>query len=160
MGEVIMANIADIIEEYIKAGLSQSNGGIIVFCRRELAERFQCVPSQINYVLSTRFSVERGYIIETRRGGGGFIRIVRVSLDKNENLFDLILDKIGARISFSEAVNIIRYLYEEDMITQREAYLMQAVMELTAPANLVEDKATQRAVVLKSMLMVLLRHQK
>jgi len=84
-----MPNIADIIEEYIKARLNQSNGGIIMVRRNELAEKFRCVPSQINYVLSTRFSFNRGYIIETRRGGGGFVRIMKLPMEESRDILDI-----------------------------------------------------------------------
>ncbi|MHB9093895.1 MAG: CtsR family transcriptional regulator [Eubacteriales bacterium] len=155
-----MPNIADIIEEYIKARLNQSNGGIVILRRNELAEKFRCVPSQINYVLSTRFSFNRGYIIETRRGGGGFVRVIRVPLEESEDLLDILYDKIGDRITISESVNLIRYLYEEDLVTKREAHMMENVVEVTASNSPVEDNGKLRVTVLKAMLMALLRHEK
>ncbi len=155
-----MPNIADIIEEYIKARLNQSNGGIVILRRNELAEKFRCVPSQINYVLSTRFSFNRGYIIETRRGGGGFVRVIRVPLEESEDLLDILYDKIGDRITLSESVNLIRYLYEEDLVTKREAHMMENVVEVTASNSPVEDNGKLRVTVLKAMLMALLRHEK
>ncbi len=154
-----MPNIADIIEEYIKARLNRSNGGIIILRRSELAEKFRCVPSQINYVLNTRFSFNRGYIIETRRGGGGFIRVIKVSLEETEDLLDIVYDKIRDQISLKESINLIRYLHDEELITKREAHLMENVIELVTP-NGDLDKGVQRAAILKDMLMVLLRHEK
>lgn len=151
-----MPNIADIIEEYIKARLGQS--GTIMFRRNELAEKFRCVPSQINYVLSTRFSFNRGYIIETRRGGGGFVRIVRVPLESTENLGGVLYDRVGDEISLNEAFNLIRYMYEEGLVTKREALLMENVLELTTPEGASPDIAKRRAVIIKSMLMVIIRH--
>ncbi len=155
-----MPNIADIIEEYIKARLSQSNSGIIIFRRNELAEKFRCVPSQINYVLSTRFSFNRGYIVETRRGGGGFVRIIRVPLEEAEDLLDIIYEKIGERVTMTEAMHLIRYLREEDLITAREAHIMQTVMEVATPGQHDPDMEEYRARIFKAMLMVLLRHEK
>lgn len=152
-----MANIADIIEEYIKARLNQSNGGIVLFRRSELAEKFSCVPSQINYVLSTRFSTNRGYIVETRRGGGGFVRIIRIPLEESEDILDIIYEKVQDVIPRREAINIIRYLFEEELITKREAHLMEMVLDVTVPEDNHEMNRS-RAVILKSMLMVLLRH--
>lgn len=154
-----MPNIVDIIEEFLKVRLNQSNSGIILFRRSELAEKFKCVPSQINYVLSTRFSTDRGYIVETRRGGGGFVRIIRVSLDDAGDLLEIIYDKVKDGISLHDSINIIRYLYEEELITRREAHLMETVVEVTAP-NKGPEMNQIRASVLKSMLMVLLRHEK
>lgn len=71
-----MGNLTDLIEQYLQQLLTQS--GQVELQRRELAKMFRCVPSQINYVLETRFTTGRGYYIESRRGGGGFIRIYRV----------------------------------------------------------------------------------
>ncbi|PKM79641.1 MAG: CtsR family transcriptional regulator [Firmicutes bacterium HGW-Firmicutes-14] len=155
-----MANIADIIEEYIKARLNRSNSGTIIFRRSELAEKFQCVPSQINYVLSTRFSCNRGYIVETRRGGGGFVRIIRMTLEESEDIIDIICEKVGSGISFKDSISIIRYLYEEEVITKREAHLMEVIIELTTAGSGSEETDAGRAVLLKAMLMVLLRHKK
>ena len=155
-----MANITDIIEEYIKARLGRSSGGAIIFRRGELAEKFSCVPSQINYVLSTRFSSSRGYIVETRRGGGGFIRIIRIPLEESEELLDIVYEKIGDQIEMNEAIGLIRYLFEEDIISRREAHLMETVIEVAAPDHSHPEARRNRAVILKSMLMVLLRHKK
>ncbi|MBU7007501.1 CtsR family transcriptional regulator [Phosphitispora fastidiosa] len=155
-----MANITDIIEEYIKARIGRSNSGVIIFRRGELAEKFSCVPSQINYVLSTRFSSSRGYIVETRRGGGGFIRIIRIPLEDSEELLDIVYEKIGDQIGMNEAIGLIRYLFEEDIISRREAHLMETVIEVAAPDHGHPEARRNRAVILKSMLMVLLRHKK
>lgn len=154
-----MPSIVDIIEDYIKARLNQSTGGIIVLRRSELAEKFQCVPSQINYVLSTRFTSHRGYIIETRRGGGGFVRIIKIPLQKAENLIDVIYEKVGEKISTKEAINMIRYLAEEEVVTKREGYIMENALEAAVPNDTDEDDQN-RALILKSMIMVILRHQK
>ena len=72
-----MGTLADEIERYIKKILEASHDGIVELQRNELALQFSCVPSQINYVLSTRFTTEQGYIVESRRGGGGYVRIVK-----------------------------------------------------------------------------------
>lgn len=73
-----MPNISDIIEQYLKQVLELSEREIVEIRRSEIADKFQCVPSQINYVINTRFTVERGYLVESKRGGGGFIRIAKV----------------------------------------------------------------------------------
>ncbi|WP_418791384.1 CtsR family transcriptional regulator [Phosphitispora sp. TUW77] len=155
-----MANITDIIEEYIKAKIGLSNSGAIIFRRSELAEKFSCVPSQINYVLSTRFPLSRGYVVETRRGGGGFIRIIRVPLEESEELLDIVYEKIGTQISTDEAIGLIHYLFEENIISRREVYLMETVIEVAVPEQRDPEARRHRAVLLKSMLMVLLRHKK
>ena len=155
-----MPNIADIIEEYIKARLNQSTGGIVILRRNELAEKFRCVPSQINYVLSTRFSFNRGYIIETRRGGGGFVRVIRVPLEDSEDILDIVYERIKDRVSLAEAVSLIRYLYEEDLVSKREAQMMQNVVEVIEGGSQTQESGKRRAVVLKAMLIALLRHER
>ncbi|HHX95206.1 MAG TPA: CtsR family transcriptional regulator, partial [Clostridia bacterium] len=72
-----MGSLADEIERYIKEMLEKSRQRAVRLNRSQLAEMFDCVPSQINYVLSTRFSTERGYYVESRRGGGGYLLITR-----------------------------------------------------------------------------------
>ncbi|MGB8953848.1 MAG: CtsR family transcriptional regulator, partial [Tumebacillaceae bacterium] len=88
-------NISDIIEQHLKQILTKSNEGMVEIKRSELADTFNCVPSQINYVISTRFTVEKGYVVESKRGGGGYIRITKVGLDRNKSLHRAILDIIG-----------------------------------------------------------------
>ena len=73
-----MRNISDVIETYLKQVLEISQQDILEIKRSEIADKFQCVPSQINYVINTRFTIERGYIVESKRGGGGYIRIMKV----------------------------------------------------------------------------------
>src|SRR3954470_11775090 len=79
-----MRNISDLIEQYLKQMLQDSSEGSIEIQRSDLADKFSCVPSQINYVISTRFTLEKGYYVESKRGGGGYIRIQRVSLPSLE----------------------------------------------------------------------------
>ena len=76
-----MARLSDVIEEFIKSLLKESEGQLELQ-RNELADFFECAPSQINYVLATRFTLNHGYYIESRRGGGGYIRIVRLDVDR------------------------------------------------------------------------------
>ena len=82
-----MATVSDVIEEFILSILDNSNE--IDLSRNELAEYFKCVPSQINYVLSTRFSPERGYYVESKRGGGGNIKIKRIDISKNNYIMKI-----------------------------------------------------------------------
>ena len=83
--------LSDMIAKFILAGLEQSDGSVEL-SRGSLAERFGCVPSQINYVLTTRFTPEHGYIVQTKRGGGGYIRVIRVRISPR----DLIMHTINA----------------------------------------------------------------
>ena len=74
--------ISDLIANFLQDSLEEAENGVLEVQRSDLAQRFNCVPSQINYVMSTRFSPERGYIVESRRGGNGYIRITRVQVDR------------------------------------------------------------------------------
>ena len=91
--------------------------------------RLGCVPSQINYVLASRFTPERGYMIESRRGGGGFIRIVRCELDKNTYLMHF-LQAVGAQIDPQTAGVFVRALYERELLTVRETRMLSAILTM------------------------------
>lgn len=152
-----MSNLASSIELYIKRLLEASPNATLLLQRKELAERFQCVPSQINYVLSTRFTTERGYLIESRRGGGGYLRIRRLDLNRDQVLRLLeILNELEVGILTNEALDIVRRLLDARLITRREEHLMRAVLsqdwQLAA-----EEPAETRTKMLISMLEVLLR---
>jgi len=118
--------LADNIEEYIKTLLSLSSSQCIDIQRSELAGKFNCVPSQINYVLSTRFTLERGYLVESRRGGRGYIRILRLKPFSNEAWEELFQEE---ELDFRKARDLLRYLYDEKLISRREAYIMQSVLQ-------------------------------
>ena len=98
-----MSNLADRIEEYLKIILKQAEEGYIVLQRGSLADFFSCAPSQINYVLTTRFTAERGYLVESRRGGGGYLRIVRLGLDPEGKFQRLMAELIGDELSKERA---------------------------------------------------------
>ena len=114
-------NTSDSIEEYIKQLLAQS--GIAEIKRSNLADTFQVVPSQINYVIKTRFTESRGYTVESKRGGGGYIRIARVRFSDQHQMFGNLMANIGERIS--EQV-FIQLLFDEKIITEREGNLILA----------------------------------
>ncbi|GMA50498.1 transcriptional regulator CtsR [Alicyclobacillus contaminans] len=129
-------NISDFIERYLKQILQQSQTGVVELQRSELAELFQCVPSQINYVISTRFSVDHGYMVESKRGGGGYIRIRQIRLDQNEPLLR-VAQSVGNAVSQREAEGMIDRLRREDVITDREmAMLKSAVSREALPVDL------------------------
>lgn len=118
-------NISDVIEQYLKRILEQGDG-LIELRRSELAELFQCVPSQINYVIATRFSLDHGYFVESKRGGGGYIRIRKVELEPREPLL-AIARSISSEVTQREAEGIIERLFEEDLLSAREAALLKVV---------------------------------
>ena len=121
--------ISDIIAEFIRAELEDSD--VLELQRSDLAERFHCVPSQINYVMSTRFSPEHGYIVESRRGGGGYIRISRVRVDRPTLLMHSI-NSIGQEIDLPSALAIVENLEGADAISQDTANILRLVLGDTA----------------------------
>jgi len=143
----ISDSIADFIEEMLK-----DMGGTAELQRSELATRFKCVPSQINYVISTRFSPEHGYIVESRRGGGGFIRISRVEMD-SELMIMHTVNAIGSHLDMSTCVAMIANLRQGGVISETEARLILSATGNSAlrPA-LPEYRDFLRASILKQIL--------
>ncbi|MFU0800045.1 MAG: CtsR family transcriptional regulator [Xylanivirga thermophila] len=153
-----MARLSDIIEDFLKVLLEESNGELEIQ-RNELADYFECAPSQINYVLATRFSLDRGYYIESRRGGGGYIRIIHLDIEDDDYILDLITNRIGAKLSQQEAYNIIDRMEEKEIVTPREAVLMKYALQDKAIALPSSLKDNIRAGILKSMLTAILAFQ-
>ena len=139
-----MARLSDIIESFIKEMLNENGGDQVQIQRNELADQFRCAPSQINYVLTTRFTSDKGYVIESRRGGGGHIVIKQ-----------LIYDAIGSSITYHNALSIIENLYELDIITEREKEIMKIAINDRSLIS-IEEKNKSRADILKGMVMVIL----
>ncbi len=152
-----MPGISNIIENFIKEMLEEAEDGIIEIGRNELAEQFGCAPSQINYVLTTRFTPYKGYYIESRRGGGGYIKIVKVGIEEDEAMEDLIINAIGDSITKNKAYHIIEGLVEEEIISLREGYMMKAAIEDNALRNATTNKNKLRADILKNMLLIVMR---
>ncbi|MGD6857615.1 MULTISPECIES: CtsR family transcriptional regulator [Bacillus] len=125
----MVRNISDIIEKYLKEVLELSERESVEIKRSEVADKFQCVPSQINYVINTRFTIEKGYIVESKRGGGGYIRIMKVQSYDHADLIDQLLMLIQSRISQGSAESVILRLVEEEVITRREAKIMLSVID-------------------------------
>ena len=118
--------ISDLIASFIRDSL-EDGGGVLELQRNDLAERFHCVPSQINYVMSTRFSPEHGYVVESRRGGGGYIRITRVQVDRPTLLMSVI-NSIGESIDERSANAIVRNLADADALDGEAAELLLAAL--------------------------------
>ncbi len=142
-----MKNTSDYIEEYIKAILEQVS--VAELKRSELASRFEVVPSQINYVIKTRFTASRGYIVESKRGGGGYIRIGRVTFsDKHELIYDL-LQNMGEELSWVVYSDILQLLFDEGLMTEREGNL---VLAMGTDDVLGQDAGPIRAQMLRQVL--------
>lgn len=150
-----MSVLSDTIEKFIKELMSEYEDKIDLQ-RNELAQHFNCAPSQINYVLATRFTPDRGYITESRRGGGGYIRVVRLKVDKSDHLFLLVTNRIGDEITQRDAEDIIMRLKESGAVTYNEAALMNAAISTKALNMPIVLKDRVRASILKQMVLVLL----
>ncbi|MBQ2952931.1 MAG: CtsR family transcriptional regulator [Clostridia bacterium] len=153
--------LSDSIENFIKTLLAEDSPEVELK-RSELAEYFGCAPSQINYVLATRFSPDQGYITESRRGGGGYIRIVRVVQTGSQRLMYLINERIGESISEMESARLIQQLMEQQVVTVREAELMRAAISAQAMSVPVPDaiKNAFRARMMKTMLLTIARQNR
>ncbi|SFH76126.1 transcriptional regulator CtsR [Pisciglobus halotolerans] len=143
-------NMSDIIEAYLKKVLGQTNQ--VEIRRSEMADQFNCVPSQINYVINTRFTVQKGYLVESKRGGGGYIRIIKVKLLDEAEMLDTMIDIVGDQISETDADSIIQKLYEDEVVTKREAVLMMSTMSKSILMLEARTEKMMRARILKTYL--------
>ncbi len=151
-----MAQLSDSIEQFIKEMME--DGAQIELRRNELAQHFGCAPSQINYVLATRFTVDHGYIIESRRGGGGYIRIVRMCERSSENLLSALIERIGNAIDEDSSVAIIMHLLDRKLVTPNEARILRAAVGRNALALPVSAKDILRAAVLRNMIVQIFKN--
>ena len=144
-------NLSHDIEEYL-LGLLSGEEDFISLRRKELAEMFECVPSQINYVLRSRFTPEQGYLIESRRGEHGYIKILKVTCEKSSEKIDHINEIIGDEISFKEAKRILSAFQNRKMITSRERLIIEVALRHIA--SYADDE--EIAELLRNMLCVLM----
>lgn len=121
-------SLASHIEAYIKKLLMEASSEVIRLQRRELARRFGCVPSQINYVIRTRFTPDRGYIVESQRGGGGYIRIIKVNMPLRESLLERLVNEIGEAIDRTRARGLISRLMADKHISLRERLIIESAL--------------------------------
>ncbi|AQY49846.1 transcriptional repressor CtsR [Listeria weihenstephanensis FSL R9-0317] len=146
-----MKNISDIIEAYLKQVLEASEA--VEIKRSEMADQFQCVPSQINYVINTRFTMERGYLVESKRGGGGYIRIIKVKMNDKLQLLDAIIAMVHEKkVSQNFAEDVLLRLLEEEVVSKREARLMLAAMDRNVIALPLPERDIIRSRMLEAML--------
>jgi len=150
-----MSNISNIIEQYLKRILQSEGQNTIEIKRSEIADRFQCVPSQINYVINTRFTAEKGYIVESKRGGGGYIRIIRIEHQDQAHLIEDIIQLIGNAVTQQSAIDILERLAEDELITVREAKIMLSAIERNTLSLHLPLRDELRAQILKAMLSTL-----
>lgn len=151
-----MAQLSDSIEQFIKELMNED--AHIELRRNELAQHFGCAPSQINYVLATRFSVDHGYIIESRRGGGGYVRIVRLQEREEGNLLEALLNRVGNSVDEDTANAIITHLADLKLVTPNESMLLRSAVSRNALALPISAKDVLRAAVLRNMLVQVFRN--
>ncbi|PJK16346.1 CtsR family transcriptional regulator [Chryseomicrobium excrementi] len=155
-----MKNISDIIEGYLKSIIETTKQGQIEIKRNEVAEKFQCVPSQINYVINTRFTVDRGYLVESKRGGGGYIRIFRVAASEQTDVIRDMLDVLEGGASESMVEDMVYRLLDLDMISKREAKLIVAACARSTLSVPLPLRDQLRGRVAQAMLLTLLQPDK
>jgi transcriptional regulator CtsR len=147
-----MARLSDVIENFIKQLMEECDENELQLQRNELASYFSCAPSQINYVLTTRFTMDKGYYIESKRGGGGCIVIRRIEFEHRRSLFDALSEKIGNSLTYDGGVQIIGGLLEADIISLREANIIKAAIN-DRTLGILENKNKIRADILKAVIM-------
>lgn len=149
---LISDHIARLLERML-----ESNGGILEIKRNDLAEQLGCVPSQINYVITSRFTPEQGYIIESKRGGGGYIRIVRKAMHRDEYLMHF-FSAIGEDLGEQEANVFLDNLYGQNIISESERRLLAAVLSTSALTNIPREiRNNVRADIMRHILLALMR---
>lgn len=145
--------LSNIIEEFIKEMLEEER--VVELQRNELASRFNCVPSQINYVISTRFSPERGYSVESRRGGGGYIRITK-AVPEDGNYIMQAVSRIGDFVSAANMAAIVQNFYSNNLIEAREAKIIMAALSDNSLMIKSPERDAVRARMLKNILVNLI----
>jgi len=149
-----MPNISNVIEEFI-IGMMGEDASLSI-SRNELAQYFDCAPSQINYVLSTRFTLDKGFVTDSRRGGGGYILLSRIKADYGELLEKLDNSALSAGLTYGQASDIIDFLTHNEAVTLRESRIIKIALSdktLIAPVG---GKDILRANILKNIIIMLM----
>lgn len=150
-----MRNISDVIEAHLKQIIQSNKHKIAEIKRSEIADQFACVPSQINYVINTRFTPEKGYHVESKRGGGGYIRIQRMAVNSKNSLIDELIDLVRPVVDQRVAVAVIERLYEQEYISVREANLIISAIDREVLALQLPLRDELRSRILVAMLRAL-----
>ena len=144
-----MDKVADFIERWILKKLISDDDNVIVLRRNELAEELECAPSQISYVLSTRFTIDRGYLVESRRGSGGYVRIARVPVQAI--VFEDAARQIGPDTPVEALSQTLRRLKKHGLLTEREASLISQFYDMMHDRVGPDDRTR----ILRRLLMIL-----
>ena len=146
--------MSDLIASFLQESLEAAENGVLEIQRNDLAQRFNCVPSQINYVMSTRFSPERGYIVESRRGGNGYIRITRVRVDR-QTLLMHVINSLVNQVDLPSVRAILSNLVQSGALSEEIArVLLAAVSDQALSAVPREYRDVIRASIMKQVLIL------
>ncbi|NCB48363.1 MAG: CtsR family transcriptional regulator [Clostridia bacterium] len=153
-----MATVSDGIEKFILSNMDKDSS--INLSRNELADFFKCAPSQINYVLTTRFNLNRGYIIQSRRGGGGFIKLEKIQNFNDNYIFKLIDENLSNEISFRDAIYLLEDLVGKQFLTLSQAKIISYAISDKALSSPIKIDGILRVGILKNILINILKEKK
>lgn len=147
-----MATLSDLIEEYIRASLEKSEGESICLKRGELSSMFSCVPSQINYVINTRFTINQGFLVESKRGEGGYLRVIKLPIGETRVYLEKIKEESGTFLSWDTTKVFLEHLVEENILSGREKNLIwQLVRDESLPYGK-EEKGIIRGKMIQNLI--------
>ena len=150
-------SISDLIEQFIMSSLDDDD--FIELSRNDLAKFFSCVPSQINYVLNTRFTPNRGFTVESQRGGAGFIKVVRVA-DTADNFLRLALEKCAEPISQTEAEQLLQNMVGKSLLTEHERELISCAISQKSLNNPLNIDNILRSNIMQQLIIKLMQRSK
>ncbi|MEG1581960.1 MAG: CtsR family transcriptional regulator [Clostridia bacterium] len=152
-----MPNISDLIENFLLKTIGDDNE--LDISRNELASFFSCAPSQINYVLETRFTSDKGFLKLSRRGNGGFVKLTRIDMDEDTYVSNLIVESIGDELTFKRAVSILDKLCSDDVITIKEKSIISVAISEDSLSMPFTIKDRIRASMFKNILLQILKEK-
>ena len=149
-----MASISDIIEDFILSTMAKSD--MVEICRNDLAKYFACVPSQINYVLNTRFTVNRGFVVESARGGAGYVKVIKLE-NKGDNYLQQILNLCEQPMNFLEGCQLLENLQTNQFLTANEGVLLKRAISSKSLNNPLNMDDILRTNILKEVILELMK---
>ncbi len=152
-----MKSISDVIEQFIMSSLDDND--FIELSRNDLAKFFSCVPSQINYVLNTRFTINRGFVIESQRGGSGYIKLTRMH-DNDSNFLKNSLELCSHPMTVVEANQLLQNLFDKKLINERETDLLKSTISAKALNNPINIDNTIRSNIIRQVIIELSKNIK
>lgn len=147
------------IEKFLLRRMELEKKKYIEIGRNDLAERFNCAPSQINYVLTTRFTPYQGFYVESRRGGRGYIKITKLEMTEDQLINSILEGTIEDRITLDKVKHILNGLIKEEVLTRKEALMIQHSLDDNALIDIaISDRNLVRASIFKNILLALVRN--